>query len=73
MDKLINNIQDNFYNNHPQGIDLLKIDLEEIVRQQEDYILDLEIKLQETNNSAWEFFEQEIADLQEQLEKERNL
>jgi bacterioferritin (cytochrome b1) len=50
---------------------LLKIDLEEIVRQQADHILDLEFQLQEITGK-WKYLEQEMMDYAVQKEMEHN-
>ena len=71
MHKIVENFQDGIYQSHHQGAELLKIDLEEVVRQQEDHILDLEFQLQEMTGH-WQYLQAELEGLEKQkvLEKE---
>ena len=53
-----------------EAVKNINIDLQEVIRQQEEHILDLEMKLMESTNK-WAFLQAEIQDLRIQKELER--
>ena len=59
MNKIIENVKNNFYKEHPQGMDLLKLDLS-------DLIMPYEVEISDLDNAISELYD-EISTLEDEL------
>jgi chaperonin cofactor prefoldin len=66
FDKIIENVMNNYYSNHPQGADLIKIDLREIFDEQSEDCETYEEEILRLQDEIYEL-EQEIEGLESAL------